>query len=159
MVQRPQVMGNVFSWPMAMITCIAFAPYTHVCTYMCVRHMYGCLLSVGIMDWGPPFCIALSLPLKSRDCHASRLLCAASAPKMARARAWLSLDAAQIVLLLFNLYNSGRALHMLDTFWLKPELYDATLPMDTLHALSVFCMCDIAIDWNWCQSVCAGLWV
>ena len=49
----------------------------------------------------------------------------------------------KLSLLLFNLHNSGRTLHMLDTCWLKPELYDPRLPMDTLHALSLRCMCDI----------------
>ena len=48
-------------------------------------------------------------------------------------------------LLLLNLCNNVRALHMLDTFWLKPKLYDPRLPMDTLHALSALCTCDIAI--------------
>ena len=48
--------------------------------------------------------------------------------------------------LLFNLYSSVRALRMLDTCWLKPELYDLKLPMDTLDALSMLCMSNIVIE-------------
>ena len=61
------------------------------------------VLSVDTMDWRPAFFIALPLPFKSGDCHCSRLLCAASPPKMPRARAWLSLDVAQIVFALAQL--------------------------------------------------------
>ena len=56
---------------------------------------------------------------------------------MPRARAWLWLHAARIML-------RGGALHMLDTFWLKVALHDPRLPMHPLHALSVLCMGDIA---------------
>ena len=127
-----------------MNTCVAFGLITHVCTYVCVCHLHSCVLSVDSMDWGPTIFIALPLPWKSGDCHCSRLFVRRRPQKWpgpARACHWMLRT---LSLLLLHLYTSGRALHMLDTFWLKPQMYDPRLPMDTLHALPVRCVCDIA---------------
>ena len=84
----------------------------HTCMYIYVCAPHAWLASVrGHHGLGPsPFFIALALPFKSGDCHGSRLLCAASAPKVARARAKLSLDAEQIILAIVQLIQQWTCL-------------------------------------------------
>ena len=72
---------------------------------------------------------------------------------MARARAWLSLQAARIVFATAHLIQQSRSLTYARHVLVESRT-DPRLPMDTLHVLSVFCMRDIAIASGIGVSVC-----
>ena len=101
----------------------------------------------GTTDLGPALAWRFATrSLAMETCIAHVFLVRRRPPKWAqpaRARHWMQCISS---LLLFNLCNSGRALRMLDACWLKPELYDLKLPMDTLHALPMLCVSNIVIE-------------
>ena len=149
-------------WSLAMITCITF-PRRHI--YVCKCTGICALPAVREpTDWGPAIEMAFCVASRAMNRCTARALCV-----WRRHQKWpgrgCHLTLPTSCLLLLSLYNTPGAGHTLDTFSLNPELYDPRLSMDTLHVLSVFCMCDIAIvrgiGVSVCVQVCVGVrvWV
>ena len=139
------------AWSMEINTGVAFAPWTHIHTYV---YIYTFVPAHRNLPFAPcPWTHGLGRSHNSGaalDCEQGPLGCIARVfcvPRRHQKWPWPARGDHCMLrtscFLVLNFYNSRG--HTFDTFWLKPELYDPRLPMDTLQTLSVFCMCDIAI--------------
>ena len=125
-----------------MNTRVAFARTAHMYLYSFAR----CPLPADAQVGAQPYqWRRFELRARTFWLHCSRPLCAKSPPKWprpARGCQWMLCTLSSVLL---NLYNTGGALHALDTCCLKPQVYNLRLPKDTLGVLSVRCIRDIAI--------------